>query len=564
MPSGWDLSCKNWGARILAGSSLIPALPLIAAEADLGVAIFDELRLPDVEGKPRLADACGPWFRDIVRAAFGSWDPVERHRYIRDIFLMAPKGSSKTSYGAGLMITSMLMNRRPRAEALFIGPTHAISERAYEQAVGMIEASPDLTRRFHPRDHIKTIEDRVTGGSMRLKTFDAEVLTGAMLIFVLLDELHLLGRTKGAAKVLRQIRGGLDKCAEGQLLITTTQSDDVPVGIYREELRFARAVRDDEFRGRTIRPTLPVLYEFPPEIASDPTAWQDPANWHLVMPNLGRSAHLSILAPDWEAEKTKGGHAIQLWASQHLNLEIGQAMRSDRWSGAEFWGRNADPSLTLDAVIERSEVIVVGIDGGGLDDLFGLCVLGRCKQTRNWLAWSHAWCHEGVLDRRKGIAEALLDFSNSGELSIVGDALADISEIVELIGDIHNRGLLASVAVDPAGIGEFVDALADAGIRQEDKRVTGAPQGYAMMNAIKTAERKLANGTLVHGGSGLMAWCVGNLKIEPTATAVRATKQFAGDAKIDAVMALFNAVTIMSITPAPRRSVYEERGILRA
>lgn len=71
-----------------------------------------------------------------------------------------------------------------------------------------------------------------------------------------------------------------------------------------------------------------------------------------------------------------------------------------------------------------------------------------------------------------------------------------------------------------------------------------------MMNAIKTAERKLANGTMKHSGSKMMAWCVGNLKIEPTATGVRATKQNAGDAKIDPVMALFDAVTVMSRNPA--------------
>lgn len=84
-----------------------------------------------------------------------------------------------------------------------------------------------------------------------------------------------------------------------------------------------------------------------------------------------------------------------------------------------------------------------------------------------------------------------------------------------------------------------------------------------MMNAIKTTERKLANGTLKHAGLGLMAWAVGNLKIEPTATAIRATKQNAGDAKIDPVMALFDAVVPMSLNPEPvrTRSIYETRGL---
>ncbi|MNE63158.1 Phage Terminase [compost metagenome] len=81
----------------------------------------------------------------------------------------------------------------------------------------------------------------------------------------------------------------------------------------------------------------------------------------------------------------------------------------------------------------------------------------------------------------------------------------------------------------------------------------GVPQGFQLMNAIKTSERKLANGTLLHSGAGVFQWCVSNLKIEPTATAIRATKQNAGDAKIDVAMALFNAVTVMSRNPEPKR-----------
>jgi phage terminase large subunit-like protein len=37
-----------------------------------------------------------------------------------------------------------------------------------------------------------------------------------------LEELHLLGRNPHATKVLRQIRGGLEKTPEGLLLMPTT------------------------------------------------------------------------------------------------------------------------------------------------------------------------------------------------------------------------------------------------------------------------------------------------------------------------------------------------------
>jgi phage terminase large subunit-like protein len=75
----------------------------------------------------------------------------------------------------------------------------------------MIDLSADLRRRFRPRDHIKTIEDLVTKSEMKVKTFDLKILTGSILIFALVDELHVLGRSAHTTKVLRQIRGGLEK-----------------------------------------------------------------------------------------------------------------------------------------------------------------------------------------------------------------------------------------------------------------------------------------------------------------------------------------------------------------
>src|SRR5436190_15131761 len=96
----WDLSCPDWEDRLRAGRSLIPDLPLNEAEAAFGLEFFDQLQLPDVPELPRFGApdfAAGPWFRDIVRATFGSWDPIRRTRFIRDILALAPKGSSKTS-----------------------------------------------------------------------------------------------------------------------------------------------------------------------------------------------------------------------------------------------------------------------------------------------------------------------------------------------------------------------------------------------------------------------------------------------------------------------------------
>ncbi len=566
----WDLSCADWEDRIRARGSLIPDLPLIRSEADLAVRIFDELQLPDVPGTPRMAEAAGPWFREIVAAAFGSWDPVAHERLIKDIFLLAPKGQSKTSYSAALMVTALIMNKRPKAEALFVAPTQAISDRAYEQAVGMIKLNEATRKRFTNRDHLKTIEDLHNGSTMKVKTFDLNILTGAAPFLVLLDELHLLGKNQHTTKVLRQIRGGLEKRPEGLLLITTTQSDDPPAGAFRDELINARKVRDGALGTDIGRPMLPVLYEFPPAIARDQEQWQDTANWSMVMPNLGRSVRLNSLAADWESERAKGDHAVRIWASQHLNIEIGLGLRTDAWVGATLWERCIDPAITLEAMLGRCDVITASIDGGGMDDLLGLALLGRERGTGNWLAWFKAWAHAAVLERRKSEASRLRDFEADGDLVVVDEPGTHVVQAVDVVEQVFVAGLLGGVGLDSYDIKDIVNELAARGITGEttfgDQRadlVQGIPQGWKISGAIKKTELMLASRHLIHAGRPMMAWCLSNAKVEPKGNAISITKAAAGVAKIDPLVALFNAVELMTRDPKPGFiSVYERRGIV--
>ena len=543
----WDTSCRDWRERITAGQSLCPALPLHEKHAALAVAVFDRLRLPDVPGNPTLAEAGGDWFRELVRALFGSYDEATKQRHIRELFLMVPKKSSKTTYAAALLLTAVLVSPRPRAEYLFIGPTVEISDLAFKQAAGMIEIDPVLSAKFLVQHHIKKITYRPTGAFLKVKSFSPTVVTGSKPSGVLIDEIHVIGEMNNADRVIGQLRGGLISQPEAFLVNITTQSERPPAGAFAAELMKARKVRDGELRA----PILPVLYEFPPG-----TDWRDQSKWWMVTPNRGKSITVERLIPDYEQAEASGEGELRRWASQHLNIEIGLALHSDRWAGAEFWLEQAKaPGLTLDQLLDRSEVVDVGIDGGGLDDLLGLAVVGRDKETREWLTWCHGWAHPSVLERRKDIAPRLHDFAKDGDLTLVkniGDDVADVASICALI---EARGLLDKIGCDPAGLGGITDALAEAEI--PEAKMIGVSQGWRLTGAIKTAERKLAEGVLVHSGQPIMAWCVGNAKVEPRGNAVIITKQAAGSAKIDLLMALFNAVTLMSLNPASERSFWE-------
>ena len=472
---------------------------------------------------------------------------------MREVFGLVPKKNSKTTGGAGIMLTALLMNERPNAEFLLVGPTQEIAELAYYQAVGMIEADPEgyLQKRFRPRDHLKKIEDRVTGAFLKIKTFDMKVMTGTKPVGILIDELHIMSLYSYASRVMGQMRGGLLANPEGFLIIITTQSDQPPAGVFRAELQYARGVRDGRIRGSRM---LPVLYEFPEAMQSGKdAAWRDPANWPMVTPNLGRSINLDTLVADYEDAREKGLEEEIRWASQHLNVEIGLGLHSDRWRGADHWLAAAEDGLDLDALLERCDVAVAGIDGGGLDDLLGLAVIGRDRFTRDWMLWAHAWCQPDVLDLRKDIAERLRDLAAAGDLTICRTVTEDVTGVADVVERIARAGLLPEkhgVGFDPVGVAAMVDELAARGI--DGDAVTAVPQGFRLSGAVWGMERKLKDGTLVHCGQPLMAWAVGNAKAESRGNAVLITKETAGKAKIDPLVAAFNAVMLMSRNPEAR------------
>lgn len=556
------LACPDWWERLQAGVPPLADLKLDRKAADQAAAIYYRLRLPDVPGQPAIGAEGEDWFGPVVRAIYGAKRP-EGGRTIGEIFCLVPKKNAKTTKAAALGLVAMLLNERPKADMLIVGPTQKIAETCFAQARGMIEADEFLTARLHVREHLKTIECRVTGARLMIRTFGMDVLTGVKPVLAILDEVHILGSVAYAADVIRQIRGGMLPFPESLFVMITTQSDHPPAGVFKSELQYARGVRDGRIAESRL---LPVLYEFPEAMQRDPEQpWRDPENWPLVTPNMGRSITLERLIEGWKRALEDGPGETIAWATQHLNVEIGMALHANRWAGADYWEAAGDPGLTLDVLMARCDVAVVGIDGGGLDDLLGLAVLGRDRVSRDWLLWAHAWAHPVVLDRRKDIAAKLMDLQVAGELTICARPTQDVEELVDLVERVWRAGLLPKengIGTDPFCVAAILDEIAARDI--PDELLVNVPQGSRLSPAVWGTERKLNDGTFRHGAQALLAWAIGNAVAEQRGNAVIITKETAGKAKIDPLIAAFNAVQLMSRNPVPNvtTSVYEDRGMV--
>ena len=542
----YSTACVDWERRIVARESLIALPPLYPELAADAWDVCGSFRLVDVTGQPLVRDASLPWLRDFVKTVFGAEDPDGR-RHINTFFLMVSKKNAKSTVAAAIMLGALIMNWRPSAELLILSPTKEIADNSYKPISTMIKADPELEAMLKVQDYHRTVTHIETGATLKVVAADSDTVSGKKASFVFVDELHEFGKRAKASNMLLEATGGLASRPEGFVIYATTQSEEPPAGVFKTKLEYARKVRDGVIEDRKF---LPVIYEFPRAMLES-KAYEQLNNAYVTNPNWGASVDIERITQLHSEAKASGEKEFKEFLAKHLNVEIGLNLRSDRWAGADFWEQQGVLELTfsLDDLIARSEVVTMGGDGGGLDDLLGQYAVGRCKTTRRWLGWAHAWAHPSVLERRKEIAPRLQDFAKEGHLTLVERIGEDVDQFAANVAMVYKAGLLYKMGIDPSGIGGILDAMLQAGIPED--RIIGISQGWKLNGPIKTAERKLAEGVFVHSAQPLMAWCVGNAKIVPSGNAIIITKQASGTGKIDPLMAMFNAIELMSLNPEP-------------
>jgi phage terminase large subunit-like protein len=554
----WSTACPDWERRIVGRESLIPFAPLFPAEAESALKVFRELKVADVVGSPPMGDICRPWIVEFVSSVFGAYDPDEGRRLITEFFLLISKKNGKSTTAAGIMLTALIRNWRESGEFLILAPTIEIANNSFYPARDMVRKDPELDALMHVQEHYRTITHRGTNATLKVVAADNETVGGKKAIGVLVDELWLFGKRPNAENMLREACGGLASRPEGFTIFLSTQSDDPPAGVFRQKLQYARGVRDGRIPDDRF---LPVLYEFPEKMLKQ-KKHLDPRHFYVTNPNIGASVDAEFLDREKRKADESGPESLVGFLAKHLNIEIGLALRSDRWAGADFWEQQAREGVTLAALLERSEVIDAGIDGGGLFDLLALSAIGRDRETQKLLTWSHAWAHPSVLERNKAEAARFQDFAKDGDLTLVEQIGQDVEELAGIVAMFEDAGLLDKVGVDPYGLGGILDALEAAGVPKD--KVVGISQGWKLGGAIKTAERWLAEGRLIHGGSAMMAWCCGNALVEPKGNAVLITKQGSGAAKIDPLMAMFDAAHLMALNPESMTSFTGELRVITA
>jgi phage terminase large subunit-like protein len=409
----WSTACPDWEDRIVNGESLIPFDPLFPDEASAALDIFKGLRIVDAPGRPTMGEACRPWVFDFVATIFGSYDSESGRRLIRYFFLLIAKKNIKSTLAAGVMVTALIRNWRESGEFYILAPTKEVADNSFAPARDMVQADETLSSILKPSAG-RVIEHRNTGAFLKVVAADSETVAGKKTIGLFVDELWLFGKRANAANIFREAMGGLASRPEGFVIDASTQGDGPPPVCSRSG---STNSAPSATASASISAASGCSTNFPKRMI-EAGEYKDPKNFYIPNPNLNASVDEQYLLEQLaEAQQDGQSHSSDSTPSTSTSS---QAWRCAPTAGPAFvvWDRGIEVGLTLDEILlDRCEVVTIGIDGGGLDDLLGVALIGREKGTKRWLGWAHALISDVGIERRKANIEDYNRFEQQGDLT---------------------------------------------------------------------------------------------------------------------------------------------------
>ncbi len=340
-------------------------------------------------------------------------------------------------------------------------------------------------------------------------------------------------------------------------MITGMQSRSEPLIIYcmtggekREGIGYEMAEYGKKVEAGVITdPTfLPVLYYAKDE---EEEHWDQEWLWKRVIPAIGDFISLDYIRE--MAEQAK--HLPRLQADfKRFYLNLWQSP-SHSWIKDIDWMGNAKEPLGCDSY-------VAGLDVASVNDTSSLVLFGRSLEG-SYDIKPYIWvCERQVRERSTDEASYPL-WHREGHLRVTPGECQSQPHILADIKHIFATHHITRLGVDAWGMQWLGPTLLD---EFPDIEILAVDQSMRFISEpVKQMERLILNKQCRHGGHPVMRWMASNARVvKDHSENVRLDKR--NSERMDAIQALANAVSLWDFrtdTGTPRRSVYEERGLLR-
>jgi len=507
------------------------------------VAFFGELLVHTKGEWTRRPFVPARWERErVLEPLFGfvEWD-VGHQRYVRryrTLYLYVARKNGKSELVAGIVLYLLVGDGEEGGEIYGLALDKDQAGHVWRAAARMVELSSLLRRRVEVIRSTTRLVDRKSASFFAVFASDAMGALGANPSAAYIDELL----TQPDRQLYDALRTGFGARAQPLLMMATTAEND-PAGFAATEREFSVRVLGNP----QLDPSrLVVMFEAPAE-----ADWRDERTWYLANPALGEYLDLRTLRQEF-AEALNNPPAERAFRQFRLNQPVnavGRAIRLDVWdrAGVAF----GDGTLA-------GQPAYGGLDLAQSHDLAALCWVFPREDGTHRALWRlfTPQANLELLDRRTG-GQARV-WAEEGWLEVTPGEVIDYEAVKTRMRLDRQLFDVREVAYDPWGMTQLTQELMDAGWKMVEMR-----QGWASM-AGPTSEllRCVKSSTFLHGGNPVARWCAGNAVTRTDPAGNLKWDRDRSPDKIDAIVAATMGLARAMLAPKPKRSPYEDRGLL--
>lgn len=468
-------------------------------------------------------------------------------RRYKKAYVQVGRKNAKTTLLAGVANYMMIGDGE---ESPKVYPAAVDREQArllYDAAKSMAERSPDLLKRLDVRDY--KITHRTRGGKMAPLSRETKNKDGLNPSCAIIDEYH----AHVTSEIYDLISSAKGQRAQPLIVIITTAGMDTESPCYKE-YQYCKDILTGKISGDQASDRYFVMIR-----ELDPGDDEhDPANWVKANPlRVGIPASLTELQEQHdEAFSSQDPGKVRTFRVKNLNVWVHG--NEDTYMGEYMakWDRLAVPREAFWELV-KGRPANVGADLSKKIDLTADGHVFVLEDGRIAVTAMGFMPEAGVKRHEKTDHIPYRDWAKDGWLTITEGDVTDYNRVKDHIQEIEKiRSCpVAELCEDPWNATHFANEMQELGYSVVEIRQTMAN----LSEATKLFRELVAQGKIVHDGSPLLKWCVGNaVQIVDTKENIMLSKKKAGDTRrIDLIAALINAlVRIQPLRDAVNYSEY--------
>ena len=475
------------------------------------------------------------WQERIIRRIYGPCHPDGR-RIVRNVTIMLPRGSRKTSLAAAISLIHLFGPERVNGgQILMAAADQKQAKICFEESTGICRADKRIADAMAFRDYQNKLIHPKSGSVIEAISSDAGTKHGSTPSVVIADEIHAWG-VRGQ-ELWNVLKTGLVKTPSTLLVVITTAGRGHE-NIAHDTVDYARKVA----RGEIDDPaTLPILLE-----THRDADWKDEAVWRRVNPGL-RDGFPDIEGLRQLAREAENRPADrEAFKQLHLNVWLDHS--ADPFVDMNIYDQG---SGEVDLNELEGEPCWLGVDLSSNSDLTVVVAAWR-DGSGGFIVKPWFFCPADNLRRRAdndGVSYP--QWAEEGFIIPTPGNVVDFRAVEETIRELCGRFDVREIGFDPHLARNMLNNLLEDGLPAVEMR-----QGWVTMApAIAELERAIIGGKFRHGGNPVLRWNFDNVAIETDKALNRSFHKGKSKDRIDGAVACAMAVA-RAASGDDQRSIY--------